>query len=175
MKYYTGKGDDGKTSLADGRVPKDNKTVQVIGEIDDLSAKIGAAYSLIEDNKIKEDLKSIESDLYLISAELSGYLPLVKNRRVNPISSDSVKKLEALTDSYSQELKDTNRFVYPNGTQAATSVNICRTQTRRVERALAAIKCGNEAIKPYINRLSSFFFVLFRWLNQKVGFKEDFF
>lgn len=175
MKYYGGSGDDGKTLIGGKRIPKSDRRVIAIGELDDLSAKIGFAMSLITDEKLLSDLKSVEKDIYLISSELSGYLNVVKSKTASMVSDSSVKRIEDLADYYSNEIKDITKFVYPNGTQAATAVNMCRTQARHAETALVSADLGSPAVKAYINRLSSLFFVLFRWLNQKAGFKEEFF
>ena len=175
MKYYSGSGDKGKTLIEGRMVPKNDSRVIAIGELDDLSAKIGFAMSLITDEKILDDLKSIEKDIYLINSELSGYLKAVKSKTSSGVSDSSVKRLEEFTDYYSKGIKDITKFVYPNGIPAATALNICRTQARRAETALISANLGSPAVKAYINRLSSLFFVLFRWLNQKSGFNEELF
>ncbi|RMG22784.1 MAG: ATP:cob(I)alamin adenosyltransferase, partial [Methanobacteriota archaeon] len=49
MKIYTGKGDEGRTSLFGGeRVWKDNVRVDAYGTVDELNSHLGYAISLME-------------------------------------------------------------------------------------------------------------------------------
>ena len=73
MKYFTGRGDEGETSLASGRVPKTDPTVKAMGELDELNSFIGNALAKVGfQHRITSDLKEVEKNIYLINSELSS-------------------------------------------------------------------------------------------------------
>ncbi len=158
MKYYTGRGDNGETDLFRKRTKKNSNAVEAIGDIDELSSIIGLAYSLTSNEKVKETLKNIEKDLYIINSELAGY-------RKDSLQ-ENLKRIEKEIDEYSLNVKDIHKFVYPNGNTESTIINICRAVCRRAERHTVSVT-KNKEILSYMNRLSSLFFVLFRYLNDK--------
>ncbi|MCL5009634.1 MAG: cob(I)yrinic acid a,c-diamide adenosyltransferase [Candidatus Parvarchaeota archaeon] len=170
MKYKFGSGDDGRTSTYGGRVNKTDVLIKAIGDIDELSAFIGNAMSNLSDSKVYDTLKSIEYDLYLISANIAGYK---KEKDVKKISEDDVARLDNEILVYSKNLNDITGFVYPNGSMSATSINICRTIARRAERSVLEVKDSDASVKRYMNRLSSLLFVMFRYLNNADESNEE--
>jgi cob(I)alamin adenosyltransferase len=176
MKYYSGTGDSGHTSIAGGRVSKNNPIINALGDLDELSAFIGNANSQIKDENINDLIKKIEAALYRISAELSGYLKAIKpNSDIKPISDADVTFLEEAIELYTKKLNDLTKFVRPSGSYAATLINICRAVTRRTERSIVESGVASEPMLRYINRLSSLLFVLFRYINIAEGFEEEYF
>ena len=174
MKYYSGTGDSGYTSIANGRVPKNNPIINALGDIDELSAFLGNADSQIKDEDINDLVKKIESALYRISAELSGYLKSGKpDKTTKPIADTDVALLEDALALYTKKLDDLTRFIRPSGSYAATLINVCRAVTRRTERSMVESGAASEATLKYINRLSSLLFVLFRYINASEGFEEE--
>jgi len=65
-------------------------------------------------------------------------------------------------------------FILPTGTILATKIMYARTLIRRAERKYASlsIKYKNRDVQKYINRLSDYFFMLFRFELQTAGVKE---
>ncbi len=176
MKYFSGGGDGGRTTIASGRVAKDSPIIDAIGEIDELGAFVGNALSKAKfDHRITADLRDVERCLYLINSELSGYLSKTKGGKVKVFSDMEVRKLEKAMKFYSKRIEYVPKFVYPNGTEFATAINICRVVTRRVERAVTGANIKDGSVGAYINRLSSFFYVLFRFANKLEKYKEEFF
>lgn len=157
MKYYTGRGDNGKTDVFGKRVYKNSNVIEAIGDIDELNAFLGYGYSMIEDKNAKRTIKTIENNLYKISAKIAGY------------KSDFDKKdlddLEKEVQDYSAKVKDVRKFLYPNGSTPATVMNIARTVCRRAERH-AEKSTTDSTILAYLNRLSTLLFLLFRYLNK---------
>ncbi|MGC8533156.1 MAG: cob(I)yrinic acid a,c-diamide adenosyltransferase [Candidatus Parvarchaeum sp.] len=174
MKYYSGRGDDGRTDIAGGRIEKDDNVVELIGNLDELNAFIGYALSKIKYEDIKAEMRKVERKIYFISAYASGYSKLVKREKIE-INREDVNELEKAIDSFAKETNDITRFLYPNGSEAACAINVCRTITRKAERS--AIKCSieNKEVLAYLNRLSSLLFVLSRVVNKRDGFSEEFF
>jgi cob(I)alamin adenosyltransferase len=61
-------------------------------------------------------------------------------------------------------------FVLPGGTEPAAFLHLARVVTRRAERVVVELS-NKEPVRPeiiqYLNRLSDYFFVLSRYLNDK--------
>jgi ATP:cob(I)alamin adenosyltransferase len=157
MNYYTGTGDDGKTSLAGRRVSKTDKTIKALGDLDELLAFIGDANSKIKQKSVKTLLKTIEKNIYKISAQVSGYAGVVKKSKTLAITDADMSYLEGSIALYSRKLKYLSKFVYPDGSPAGTALNICRTVARRAERSLLGAGISDKLIMKYMNRMSSLF------------------
>ena len=70
MKIYTKTGDKGETALYGGtRVSKASSRVESYGTIDELNAFIGSAKCEITDEKIQNQLKKIQFDLFTVGSE----------------------------------------------------------------------------------------------------------
>jgi cob(I)alamin adenosyltransferase len=164
-RIYTRGGDQGKTSLSDGRrVDKHDPRVAAYGEVDEANAAIGLA-RLHCPPEIDVLLASIQNDLFDLGADLAtpgeapGALRIVEAQ---------VTRLEAEIDRLNAELKPLDSFVLPGGSPAAAYLHLARTVTRRAERAITAL-ATQESVNPvavkYVNRLSDHLFVLSRTLN----------
>ena len=172
MKYYTGNGDKGETDVANHRVKKDDCIIELIGTLDELNSFIGYALSKVSYEDVKSVLKTIEKRIYSISAEAAGYSDLVKKENIS-IEKKDVEEIENTTDKFSEEVKPLTKFIYPNGNEAACTMNICRAVARRAERQYIRCKLENEKALSYLNRLSSLLFVLFRVINARERVREE--
>ncbi|MEM4138195.1 MAG: ATP:cob(I)alamin adenosyltransferase, partial [Sulfolobaceae archaeon] len=66
MKWYTGKGDEGFTSLPQiGDIWKDDIIIEAIGDLDELNSVLGILSSLFP--QLKEVIEKIQSDIFSIS------------------------------------------------------------------------------------------------------------
>lgn len=175
MKYYSGSGDDGMTSLASGRVPKTNKVIRALGDLDELLAFLGDAHSKIKYTTVRNTLKDLERSVYSISARVSGYADLVKKRETARISGKDVTYLENAIKFYSKDLKPMSKFLYPNGSPGGSALNVCRTAARKAERSVLEAGVKDRWVLKYMNRLSSLLFVMSRFVNKTDGYKEEFF
>lgn len=174
MEYYSGRGDKGKTDIANKRIGKDKDVIELIGTLDELNAFIGFTLSKIKYEDVRNMLKKTERAIYIISACASGYAALVKREKVELVKKD-VEDLENDIKSISNETDDIVKFIYPNGSESACALNVCRTLARKAERRAIKAKIKNEYILAYLNRLSSLLFVLLRTANKRDGVKEEFF
>jgi cob(I)alamin adenosyltransferase len=164
-RIYTRGGDQGQTSLSDGRrVAKHDPRVAAYGEVDEANATIGIA-RLHAPPEADMMLARIQNDLFDLGADLAtpgeaaGALRIVEAQ---------VSRLEAEIDRMNAELQPLDSFVLPGGTPAAAYLHLARTVTRRAERAITALAASepvNPAAIKYVNRLSDHLFVLSRWLN----------
>ncbi|WP_421980395.1 cob(I)yrinic acid a,c-diamide adenosyltransferase [Roseibium sp.] len=173
-KIYTKTGDDGTTALGTGeRRPKNDLRIDAYGTVDETNAVVGLVrLHAGPDEKVVDDvLGRIQNDLFDLGADLAtpetdqdlGYEPL-------RISESQVSAIEAAIDELNADLSPLRSFVLPGGSQASAYLHLARTVSRRAERLmveLAAVETINPAAVRYMNRLSDYFFVASRYLNDK--------
>jgi cob(I)alamin adenosyltransferase len=174
MKAYTGTGDKGDTSLYGGtRVGKENPRVEAYGAIDELNSQLGVARAQIKDRKLREILKSIQRDLWILGGDLASELVSVNIPR---ISKEQLDRLESTTDELNSSLPRLQRFVLPGGSVPGAELHVARAVCRRAERRIVTLsktESINPQVLPYINRLSSFLFVLARTVNKRARVPEE--
>lgn len=175
-RIYTKTGDDGSTGLFNGeRVKKSHLRVEAYGTIDETNATIGLArlHTGASEPEIDAMLGRIQHDLFDLGADLctpeagapaAFAVPRIEERHVARIERD----IDALTD----ELPPLKAFILPGGTPAAAALHLCRTVCRRAERLMVALAApdgtgvSRQALQ-YVNRLSDFFFVASRYVNDR--------
>ncbi|MHA7775693.1 cob(I)yrinic acid a,c-diamide adenosyltransferase [Roseibium sp. M-1] len=181
-KIYTKTGDDGTTALGSGeRRPKNDLRIEAYGTVDETNAVVGlirlhtgnGAGNGAGEGAAEVDtvLGRIQNDLFDLGADLAtpetdqdlGYEPL-------RITDGQVKALEEAIDALNGDLKPLRSFVLPGGSAAAAHLHLARTVSRRAERLMVELS-AREKINPaavrYMNRLSDYFFVASRYLNDK--------
>jgi cob(I)alamin adenosyltransferase len=165
-KIATRTGDKGTTGLGDGsRVDKDALRVHAMGDVDELNSHIGVLICEDIPEKLKQELFSIQHDLFDMGGELCipGY---------TMITDAQVLRLDELLAFYNADLAPLKDFILPGGSRAASIAHVCRTVCRRAERAIVSVgkaEAINEAPRQYMNRLSDLLFVLSRVLNRYAG------
>lgn len=173
-KIYTKTGDDGTTALGSGeRRPKYDLRIEAYGTVDETNSVLGLARLHVGDANPDMDsvLARIQNDLFDLGADLAtpdtgedlGYEPL-------RITEAQVGALEKEIDRFNADLAPLRSFVLPGGTPASAYLHLARTVSRRAERLmveLSAMEPVTPAATKYMNRLSDFFFVAARSLNDK--------
>ncbi len=165
-KIATRTGDAGTTGLGDGsRIDKDGLRVHAMGDVDELNSHIGALICEDIPDLMKQELFSIQHDLFDMGGELCipGY---------TLITEAQVLRLDALLAKYNADLPPLKDFILPGGSRAAAMAHVCRTVCRRAERVIVSVGKSeqiNEAPRQYMNRLSDLLFVLSRVLNRYAG------
>lgn len=183
MKIYTKTGDKGQTSLYGGtRVSKASARVESYGNIDELNSFIGFAKSEIQQEKVLNQLKKIQFDLFTVGSESATPVDKLtlangKSRLSLMISETEIEELENWMDEMETQLEPLQYFILPGGGKSATSLHICRTVCRRAERSLIFLN-ETEEVRPelikYLNRLSDYLFVLARYISKISGEKEEY-
>jgi cob(I)alamin adenosyltransferase len=176
MKIYTRTGDQGQTSLLNGkRVAKDSLRIEAYGTIDELNSHIGMLRDLSGEPK-QELLTSIQVKLFDIGSRLAAGNEETASKFKVPLTEDGdVTALEAAMDAMDMDLQPMRNFILPGGHPAVSQAHICRTVCRRAERIairLAAEEPVPEIIVRYLNRLSDLLFVLARWTGQRLKVEE---
>ena len=134
VKIYTRTGDKGETSLFGGkRVAKDDPEVEAIGTIDELNSTIGVVITKLKtkDLKLKNELISIQKDLFEIGASLNSPNTKYLARRVS--------EFEKIIDNLSEKLPETRNFILPGGGKGGSFLHFARAIARRAEREIVTL------------------------------------
>ncbi len=171
-RIYTKTGDGGDTRLVGGqKVRKHAKRIEAYGTIDELSAGIGLARTLLGQpgapqgaDDLAAILGRIQNELFNLGSELAT---LPDNIRPGQpvIEARHVAALEHEIDGWNANLPELRSFVLPGGGMVAAQLHVARTICRRAERAIVSLM-DSEGIGaqdlPYVNRLSDALFVMSR-------------
>lgn len=184
-RIYTRRGDEGQTSLVNGRrVRKDDARVEAYGTVDELNAFVGRA---LEDlsvarqrhpvlTSLSEILRRIQHELFNLGSEIATDPEKLGENQPRVVESQ-ITKLEGEIDSMNAELEPLRSFVLPGGSALNVDLHLCRVVCRRAERRVIAATgsgSGDDLRLPsqYLNRLSDAFFVFSRWASLCTGDPE---
>ncbi len=173
-KIYTKTGDDGTTALGTGeRRFKFDLRVGAYGTVDETNACVGLVrlHTAESDPDLDRMLSRIQNDLFDLGADLatpeSEEPPEFEPLRV---TDAQVERIEADIDALNKGLTPLRSFVLPGGSPAAAALHMARTVSRRAERLMVELaeqpgEHVNSAALKYMNRISDFFFVAGRVVN----------
>ncbi|MBI2050394.1 MAG: cob(I)yrinic acid a,c-diamide adenosyltransferase [Parcubacteria group bacterium] len=179
MGVVTKTGDKGETGRFGGaRVPKDDPGVCANGDIDELNSAIGLFLARPDmSEQVMHDLRAVQSACFTIGAEIATPpdAPDESRSYIPRIAEADVFLLEERITAIESLLSPQKHFLLPGGVPAAAMAYWIRTITRRAERSVVhAHGAGpfNPLIIKYLNRLSDYWYVLARFLNQQRGIAE---
>jgi cob(I)alamin adenosyltransferase len=174
-KVTTRTGDGGQTKLATGKtVSKKQPIIRAIGSVDELNSHIGLTLTVLLANQ-----NSIPNNVELtaLQATFTGIQQaLFDTGAVLAMEGDFTPPdcavIEASTETFNSSLPPLSEFVLPGGNLPSAHLHVCRTVCRRAETDLwelvsegAGSTEGYKHCARYLNRLSDFFFVLARAVN----------
>lgn len=167
----TKRGDSGKTSLLNGkRVWKDDRIIEALGSLDELSSFIGLVRSKIKRKNDQKLLITIQKNLYQIMAVIAGSKENLDGLK------ESIGKIERLILEKEKKLPKIIRFILPDGEEISSWFHILRVISRNTERKVVACFKKEKILKKnknqkiifaYLNRLSDLFFILAREFQTK--------
>lgn len=162
-KFYTRKGDDGTTGLlGEGRVMKTDARMEALGTLDEASAALGLARSLMNNEMLIDLVIEVQRDLYHLMAEMAASEE--NQERFRKIDAERVRWLEEHTDEVGRKVEIPAQFILPGGYPSAAAFSLARAVVRRAERrAVQLVNDGlftNKNGLAYLNRLSSLCYVL---------------
>lgn len=165
VSIYTKKGDKGQTGLLGGsRVNKSSLKVSCYGTLDEANASLGVAYSLIQNEELRSEIRVIQKMLFVIGAELASDYKGEKTLESTVQFSD-VTNLENTIDYFDTIVGPLHEFIIPGDTTASAALHQSRSIIRRAERLVnelgQEIKVREE-MQKYLNRLSDTIFMLAR-------------
>ncbi len=171
-KFYTRTGDNGSTGiLGEGRVMKFDLRMETLGTLDEVSAALGMMRSVLISENHQIHIIAIQRRLYELMAEVAASPENAPKFR--KVDGESIVELERLIDEYSKTIDVPQGFIIPGDTQASATADLARTITRRAERRTAELinrgDISNINILGFLNRLSSFLYVLEIKLIQESG------
>lgn len=174
FRIYTKTGDQGETGLFGGqRLSKDDLRIEAYGTIDELNASVGALADEVLSAEIKDILRQIQHDLFVIGSHLAT-MP-GKNLSLPPLPEAQIQVMESLMDLWDETLPPLKNFILPGGHSTVSKAHLARCICRRAERRTISLS-RREKISPhivvYLNRLSDFFFMLGRKLALDLGVTE---
>lgn len=165
QKIYTGRGDDGYTSLIGGeRVPKYDAQPDAYGTLDEASAALGLARASTTEADVRAALLEMQRALYRLMAELAtaeGKTPMAT------VTAADVERVETLTNAFTARVPVQREFVIPGDTFSGAAMDVARTVVRRGERLVTRLAheghVANTQALAFLNRLSSLLFILGRY------------
>ncbi len=172
MRYFTGKGDQGKASLGDEFLAsKGNLIFDVIGSLDEATAHLGLAISFCQDSEIKEHLRTIQDHLSKIMGLLAG--SKAANLKELSCLPNALEWLEEKIQYWGDSVDLPKGFLFAGQSVSGASIDIARTVIRRAERLAVRYFEKNKDQKNnvliYLNRLSSFLFILRICVDHKLS------
>jgi cob(I)alamin adenosyltransferase len=190
MNANVGSGDRGMTSLLSGeRVPKSHARVEACGAVDELSSVLGVFASALPEGQDdrRREVQRIQGELLQIGARLAtspGAPTMDKLRGIGPAET---RALEMSIEAMEKTLPPLQSFILPGGHPSAAWAHVARTVCRRAERRILQLAAGGRGepvaghaeadpgtvgILGYMNRLSTYLFVLARACNAAMGVPE---
>lgn len=161
-------GDRGTTFLFSGEeVPKDCARTEAYGDLDELVSVLGVARCHAANEEVREELLSIQRDLFTAGAELAtaiDHVGLLKGR----IDAAMLAAFEARRDALEARLTMPDGFVIPggSGSPGAAHIDQARAIARRLERKAVGLSRAGLVANPnllvWMNRLSDHLWLLAR-------------
>jgi len=168
------------TSLLSGeRVPKTHPRVEACGDLDELTSVLGAcgASFAADAHELRQEIQDIQGMLLRIGALLATSPDSPTAGMLRQVSQDDIGTLERAIERLEEALPPLQGFILPGGHPSAAWAHVARTVCRRAERRALAVPAEGEsgrmgAVGAYLNRLSSYLFVLARSCNAMRGVPE---
>lgn len=165
VKLYTRHGDEGMTSLMNGvRVSKSDDRIELLGEIDELSAQIGMVKVLLKESE-KEKLSDIQMQLIQIMAGIAS-----SDNKEYELKEEKISYIEKEIDEKEKLFSRSKQFILYGGCELSARLDVARAVVRRVERKFSKVKQNYGADKKamqYMNRLSDYLYVWARYEDYK--------
>jgi cob(I)alamin adenosyltransferase len=172
-----GTGDEGYTDLlGPERVAKYDLRPETYGTLDEANSALGLAKALSAQERVKEIIRQVQHDLYLMMAEMATPSTQLEKLPYR-ITEEQAAWLDAVISELEGGLELPKKFVLPGGSPASGAIDLARAIVRRAERH--AVRLVHERQMPagnvlrYLNRLSSLLFVLARYEEHASGVPYD--
>jgi cob(I)alamin adenosyltransferase len=178
MSIVTKTGDQGETSLMYGRrVSKSHPRVDAYGCVDEVTAALGLARSVCQDQFVSEQLLSVQKDLITVMGELATDPQDLERYVKDGFHLTTAVMVERLTGVIVDLEKDKSLYpkdwVIPGQTPLSAAIDFARANCRRAERRAALLIDKKEDLNPeivrYLNRLSDLCWVLGRYVEKSAS------
>ncbi len=152
MIVTTKTGDQGTTEIQGGRIFKADPLIEVLGDMDELSAECLVLAS--EFSGYRKSMKQIVTQLSAASAMLSGYGEADLESFIRMLEIEIESNVNAAGEF---------KFHYPFNNSESAALNRLRAISRRVERhwwQLQKTRKTDPSLGVYLNRISDYFYAL---------------
>src|SRR3954453_2457788 len=171
MSIVTKGGDQGETSLMYGRrVPKNDPRVEAYGAVDELTAALGLARALADDQFVSDQIVAIQKDLITVMGELATIPEDLARYLKDGFKQTSPEMVERIGSVIVDLEKDKELYpkdwVIPGKSATSAGLDLARTACRRAERRVTDLTGVNPEIVRYLNRLSDLCWILARWAEK---------
>ncbi len=168
----TKQGDRGQTGLIGGiTVSKSHIRVDALGHIDELSACIGLARAICQDVEIKDILKQIQRELFVVNSSLAAPPDSQKKKAI--VSNDMVETLTKQVEQIENIPSIVMGWAVAGEYLESAYLEVARTVCRRAERQVVKMKEEGEKfdlpVIAYLNRLSDLLWLLARLTELRAG------
>ncbi|WP_336945675.1 cob(I)yrinic acid a,c-diamide adenosyltransferase [Asaia sp. HN010] len=159
-RIVTRGGDRGMTSLGDGaRIRKDDPLIEAMGCVDELNAVVGLVRLHCPD---RDELELIQNLLF----DLGAVLCIPDREDDGARIAEGVIWLDAEIVALRESQQPLTSFVLPGGSVGASWAHMARVVARRSERRVVALdQTRLTSSVMFLNRVSDYFFVLARHMN----------
>ena len=113
-RVYTKFGDKGETSLLyGGRISKNNPHTEAYGITDEAVSAMGLARAMSSDERVKDLLRRLQSELFMVAAELATDPDKYDlfQQHFSPVTPEMVESLEEAIDSLEQDMTMPTVFI----------------------------------------------------------------
>jgi cob(I)alamin adenosyltransferase len=158
MKFYSRKGDDGRTkTLKKANIAKSDPLIGLLGSLDEACAFLSLASLHLNNALLRGLILQIEKDMHSLMAEAAG-----GSEATRP--SQRVVWLEKEIENWGNNLLMPSDFVLFWSNSSSALLNVARTVVRRAEREAVTLTENQSLFNPqwlgYLNRLSSLIYIL---------------
>jgi cob(I)alamin adenosyltransferase len=176
VTIYTRTGDEGQTSLGDGRrVPKSSSRVEAYGTVDEANSLVGLARAGVADERLDAVLHFLQQRLFNCSGSLA--MPRVPEEEpARHVKQEDVDELERAIDAFTEATGPIDHFVVPAGSETVARLHVARTVMRRAERRVDALAQEAEVdplVLAFLNRSSDLLFSAARYAATLEGTLEE--
>jgi cob(I)alamin adenosyltransferase len=172
MSISTERGDTGETSLPGGaRISKADPRVEAYGTCDELISSMGLARALCPNEKIREQVESIQRELFKVASAVAT--PAESRKPQLEIADHIVDRLAQEVHRIEGMEGLLTDWSLPGSDTASAAFDVARTVCRRAERATVRLVNEGVAIHPnvlrYLNRLSDLLWLFARQIETERG------
>lgn len=183
-QFFTGKGDSGESHFGKVTLKKSSLGADFLGALDELNSWVGLTkveadkegdYRNEEFNfSVSDILKKIQNHLFILQAEIASLIFELGGDK--KITAEKTKETEEIIQKIDEVVPPINKFILTGGAELSARLDVCRAISRRVERLAKKFSEEKELsgdVLKYLNRLSSLFFAMARYVNHVQGIEEE--
>lgn len=165
-------GDGGRTRLIGGsEVSKADLRVEAYGMVDELSANMGFARSICNDQEIDGLTKQIQRELFSVAGSLAN--PRAVQKQPPDVTPEMVERLTLEVHRLEALEGILSDWSLPGDHAPAAAFDLARTVCRRAERCAIRLRETGEEVSDevirYLNRLSDLLWLFGRVLELRAG------